>query len=230
MRQFAVIGLGRFGYRVAETLAQKGASVIAIDRKQDLVEKISEVVKKAVQINSTDEKALEASGIKDVDAVVIGMGEDIESSILTTALVKNMEIEEIICRACTPLHAQILKKMGATRVVFPEEDIGIRVANSIFSPGILEYIELGADYTLTEIGAKEEWVGSTFHVQKVKHDYKVNVLIIKRKIIESSEKPEEAKEKEIKVLPTSNYKIQEGDVLVVLGDKKDIEIFEKKWK
>ncbi|MCF6148656.1 MAG: TrkA family potassium uptake protein [Candidatus Kuenenia sp.] len=230
MRQFAVIGLGRFGYKVAEVLAKKGASVIAIDRRQDLVEKISDVVTKAIQIDSTNEQALLASGIKEVDVVIISIGENIESCILTTALVKNIGINEIISRACTSLHAQILKMVGATRVVFPEEDMGVRVANSVLSPGILEYLELGADYTLAEIEAKEEWIDSTINVWEVKNKFGVNVLIIKRKIVEAGEKEEEAKEKEIKLLPTSHYKIEEGDVFVILGDKKDIEAFEKKWK
>jgi len=231
MRQFAVIGLGRFGYKVAESLTVKGASVIAIDKNRDLVETISEYVTKAIQIDSTNEQSLIASGIKDLDVVVISIGEAIESSILTTALVKNIGVEEIIARACTSLHAQILKMVGATRVVFPEEDMGARVANSIFSPGILDYIELGADYTLAEIGAKDEWVGSTINVWDLKNKFGISVLMIKRKIAEEKEaEEEETKEKEIKLLPTSHYKIKEDDVLVILGDKKDIEAFEKKWK
>lgn len=230
MRQFAVIGMGRFGYKVAEVLAKKGASVIAIDRRQDLVEKISDFVTKAIQIDSTNEQALLASGIKEVDVVIISIGENVESSVLTTALVKNIGINEIISRACTSLHAQILKMVGATRVVFPEEDMGVRVANSVLSPGILEYLELGADYTLAEIEAKKEWIDSTINVWDAKNKFGVNVLIIKRKIVEAGEKEEEAKEKEIKLLPTSHYKIEEGDVFVILGDKKDIEAFEKKWK
>lgn len=236
MRQFAVIGLGRFGFKVAEVLAKKGASVIAIDRRQDLIEKISDFVTKAIQIDSANEEALIASGIKEVDVAIISIGENIESSILTTALVKNIGINEIISRACTSLHAQILKMVGATRVIFPEEDMGVRVANSVLSPGILEYMELGADYTLAEIEAKKEWIGSTINVWDVKNNFGVNVVIIKRKIVESVEKAEEAKEteeakeKEIKVLPTANYKIEEGDVFIILGDKKDIERFEKKWK
>ena len=140
MRQFAVIGLGRFGCKVAETLAQKGASVIAVDTIQENVEKVSDFVTKAVRIDSTDEKALLACGIKDVDVAVVAMGEDIESSVLTTALLKNLDVAEIVARACSTLHAQILRLVGATRVVFPEEYMGFRVANSILSPGVLEYI------------------------------------------------------------------------------------------
>lgn len=211
MRQFAVIGLGRFGRKIAETLAKKGAPVIAIDSNQELVEKVSDFVTKSIQMDSTDEKALLAGGIKDVDVAVVSMGEDIESSVLTTALLKNLDIKEIVARACTPLHAQILKMVGATRVVFPEEDMGIRVANSILSPGVLEYIELGADYTLAEIEAKSESIGHSISELDLRTKYGINVLIVKRKIYEAGENREEPIEKEVKVLPTSDYKIQEGD-------------------
>lgn len=230
MRQFVVIGLGRFGRKVAETLAKKGAPVIAIDCKPELVGNVSNFVIKAVQIDSTDEDALVASGVKDVDVAVVGMGEDVESSILTTALLKNLNIKEIVARASTPLHAQILKMVGATRVVFPEEDMGIRVANSILSPGVLEYIELGADYTLAEIEAKSESIDRTIDELDLRAKYGVNVLIVKRKVFEAGEKLEETMKKEMKVLPTSDYKIQEGDVLVVVGNSKDIESFEKHMK
>lgn len=230
MRQFVVIGLGRFGRKVAETLAKKGAPVIAIDSKPELVGNVSNFVTKAVQIDSTDEDALVASGVKDVDVAVVGMGEDVESSILTTALLKNLNIKEIVARASTPLHAQILKMVGATRIVFPEEDMGIRVANSILSPGVLEYIELGADYTLAEIEAKSESIDRTIDELDLRAKYGVNVLIVKRKVFEAGEKLEETMKKEMKVLPTSDYKIQEGDVLVVVGNSKDIESFEKHMK
>lgn len=230
MRQFVVIGLGRFGRKVAETLAKKGAPVIAIDSKPELVGNVSNFVIKAVQIDSTDEDALVASGVKDVDVAVVGMGEDVESSILTTALLKNLNIKEIVARASTPLHAQILKMVGATRIVFPEEDMGIRVANSILSPGVLEYIELGADYTLAEIEAKSESIDRTIDELDLRAKYGVNVLIVKRKVFEAGEKLEETMKKEMKVLPTSDYKIQEGDVLVVVGNSKDIESFEKHMK
>ena len=230
MRQFAVIGLGRFGSKVAETLAKKGVHVIAIDSDPELVGRVSDVVTKAVQIDSTDEESLAASGVKDVDVAVVAMGEDVESSILTTALLKNLNIKEIVARACTKLHAQILKMVGATRVVFPEEDMGIRVANSILSPGVLEYIELGADYTLAEIEAKSESIGHTINELDLKTRYGINVLIVKRKVIEVGEKAGEAIEKEVKVLPTSDYKIQRGDILVVVGNSKDVESFEKHMK
>jgi len=146
MRQFAVIGLGRFGFKVAEVLAAKGAQVIAVDKDPALVEKIKDIVAEAVQLDSTDEEALRECGVEGVDVAVVSIGEDVESSILTTTILNNMGIKEIVARASTRLQAQILKEVGAARVVYPEEDMGLRVANSIFAPGVLDYIDLGADY------------------------------------------------------------------------------------
>ena len=154
MRQFAVIGLGRFGFRVAEVLSGKGAQVIAIDKDNIVVEKIRDIVTEAVQLDSTDEEALRECRVEDVDVAVVSIGEHIESCILTTAILKNIGIKEIVSRAGTKLQAQILKEVGATRVIFPEEDMGLRVANSILAPGVLEYIDLGADYNLAEIEIK----------------------------------------------------------------------------
>src|SRR3989338_1758388 len=230
MRQFAVIGLGRFGRKVAETLAKKGVPVIVIDSDPELVSKVSDFVTKAFQIDSTDEQSLVASGVKDVDVAVVSMGEDIESSILTTALLKNLNIKEIVARACTQLHAQILKMVGATRIVFPEEDMGIRVANSILSTGVVEYIELGSDYTLSEIEANSDCIGYTINELDLKTKFGIIALIVKRKIIVTGEKGGEAVEKEVKILPTSDYKIQEGDILIVVGNSKDVESFEKHMK
>src|SRR3989338_6056857 len=212
MRQFAVIGLGRFGCKVAETLARKGVPVIAVDSNPELVNKVSGFVTKAIQIDSSDEEALIECGIRAVDVAVVCMG------------------KEIVSRACTQLHAQILKMVGATRIVFPEEDMGIRVANSILSPGVVEYIELGADYTLSEIEAKSDCIGYTINELDLKTKFGINALIVKRKIIVTGEKGGEAVEKEVKILPTSDYKIQEGDILIVVGNSKDVESFEKHMK
>lgn len=230
MRQFAVIGLGRFGSKVAEVLAAKGAQVIAIDKNPALVEKVKDIVTEALQLDSTDEEALKESGVEGVDVAVVSIGEDVESSILTTAILKNIGIKEIIARAGTRLHAQILKEVGATRVVFPEEDMGHRVANSIFAPGVLDYVELGADYNLAEIEVKGSFVGKSFRELGLKSRYGVNVIMIMKKVKEEVDKKGAFVEKEIKELPTPDYVLGAKDILVVVGDSKDIEVLEKHIK
>jgi trk system potassium uptake protein TrkA len=230
MRQFAVIGLGRFGLKVAEILAGKGVQVIAIDKDHALVEKARDIVTEAVQLDSTDEEALRESGVEGVDVAVVSIGECVESSILTTAILKNFGIREIVARASTKLQAQILKEVGATRVVFPEEDMGLRVANSILSPGVLEYIELGADYNLAEIEVKGDFIGKPLKELNIKSKYGINIIMIMKRIKQEIGKTGKFTEKEIKELPTPDYVLGAKDVLVVVGDSKDIEALEKHIK
>lgn len=230
MRQFAVIGLGRFGFKVAEVLATKGGKVLAIDKNLALVDKVRDIVTEAVQLDCIDEEALRESGVKNVDVAVVCIGEDVESSILVTAILKNIGIKEIIARAGTRLHAQILKEVGATRVVFPEEDMGLRVANSIFAPGVLDYVELGADYNLAEIEIKGNFIGKSFRELGLKSRYGVNVIMIMKKVKEEIGKKGAFVEKEIKELPTPDYVLGAKDILVVVGDSKDIEVLEKHIK
>jgi trk/ktr system potassium uptake protein len=230
MRQFAVIGLGRFGFKVAEILAEKGVQVIAIDKDHALVEKARDIVTEAVQLDSTDEEALRESGVEGVDVAVVSIGEGVESSILTTAILKSFGIKEIVARASTKLQAKILKEVGATRVVFPEEDMGLRVANSILAPGVLEYIELGAHYNLAEIEVKGEFTGKSIKELDIKSKYGINVIMIMKRIKQEAGKEGELVEKEIKELPTPDYVLREKDILVVVGDSKDIEALEKHIK
>ena len=229
MRQFAIIGLGRFGFKIAEILAEKGAQVIAIDKNHTLVEKVGNIVTEALQLDSTDEVALRESGVKDVDVAVVSIGEDVESNILTTTILKNLGIKEIVSRANTKLHAQILKEVGATRVVFPEEDMGLRVANSIFAPGVLEYIELGAHYNLAEIEVKGDFIGKPLKDLDISSKYRVNIIMIMKKILQEQDKKGKFSEKEIKELPSPDYVLREKDILVVVGDSKDIEVLEKNF-
>jgi trk system potassium uptake protein TrkA len=229
MRQFAVIGLGRFGFQVAETLAEKGASVIAVDIKETLVEKAKNIVSDAMQLDSTDEDALKASGIANVDVAVVSMGEDVESSILTTALLKNMGIKEIVARATTDLHAQILDKVGATRVVFPEKDMGLRVAHSILAPGVLDYFELGADYNLAEISIKGEFVGKSLREIALRKKFGVTEIMMMRRVWETTKEGKPV-EKQVRELSDPDYVVKEGDILVVVGNSKNLETLEKHVK
>lgn len=229
MRQFAVIGLGRFGFKVAEVLSDKGAQVIAIDKDHALVDKIRNVVTEAVQLDSTDEEALRECGVGDVDVAVVSIGEHLEASILTTAILKGLGIKEIVSRAGTKLQAQILKEIGATRVVFPEEDMGLRVANSILAPGVLEFVELGADYDLAEIEVKGSFIGKSFKELNLKAKYNINVIMVMKKIERTGRGGGLIKE-EVKELPTPDYVLVENDILVVVGDGKDIESLERHIK
>ncbi|PIP18193.1 MAG: hypothetical protein COY82_02005 [Parcubacteria group bacterium CG_4_10_14_0_8_um_filter_35_7] len=227
-RQFAVIGLGNFGLKVAETLAQEGAFVLAIDKDEALIEKIRDVVTEAIQLDSTDEEALRASGVGDMDVVVVGMGSNTEVSILTVALLKEMGIKEIIVRANSNLHARILRTIGVKRVILPEEDMGVRVAKGILIFSLREYVELGGEYGLIEMEVKEESVliDKTLSELDLRAKHHINVILIKRITREAIE-GEEEETRVTREFPTAEYRVRAGDILVVVGETKAIQNFEK---
>jgi trk system potassium uptake protein TrkA len=230
-KQIAVIGLGLFGTSVARTLAEKGAEVIAIDTSKEVVQKISDVVSHAVALDATDPQALVAAGVKDVDTAVIAVGDRIEASILTTAIVKNLGVPRIIARALNHLHAQILREIGADEVVFPEQDIGVRLAQTILGRNLLEYISLSEDYVVAEVTASEHWIGKALNEIRFRNTLGVSVVAMRRdggmgggKGARGDEKGKEEDRDAKKRKPHKHYfipdpeeTIQEGDVLVLAG-------------
>ena len=160
-RTFAVIGLGRFGAAMATTLSQLGHEVIGIDSSDDRVTALADQVSQTVKLDATDERALRAAGIEDVDVAVVSIGENIEASLLVVTLVKELGIENIVAKAVTPLHGRILEKLGVTRVVFPEREMAMRVAHSLVIPNVLDYIELSGDFSIVEVPAPAEFFGKT---------------------------------------------------------------------
>lgn len=225
-RQIAVIGIGKFGSKTIQALSKKGVAVIAIDKNHDRVEKIKDFTTEALQIDTLDKESLAASGVKDVDAVIVALGNDVESSILITAMLREMGVKEIVARAKSHLHERILNQVGATRVVFPEEDMALRVANTITQPGIHEYIELGGEFDLAEIEIKEGhcFIGNKLIDIEARKKYNVNLVMIK-KLKKKKDKEGIEKIEESKQLPYVDYKVVAGDILVVVGDRKNIEKF-----
>ena len=225
-RQIAVIGIGKFGYKIVEELAEKGMSVLALDRNRGIIEKLKDFTVEAMQIDTLDKNALEASGVKDADAVIVALGTEVESSILITKILHDLGVKEIVARAKSRLHARILEQVGATRVVFPEEDMAIRVANSMMRPSIREYFELGGDFDLAEIEVKggHNFIGKKLSSLSIEKTYNVSLVIIKKC---KAEKNKEGISEicESKQIPSADYTVVAGDILVVIGDKKDIERF-----
>ncbi|KPK42018.1 MAG: hypothetical protein AMJ78_03885 [Omnitrophica WOR_2 bacterium SM23_29] len=216
MKQFAVIGLGRFGSAVAKTLSEKGYEVLAVDSNEECVQDASEYVAHAVTIDATDEKALRAVGIEHVDCAIVGIGADIEASILVTVTLKEIGIKEIIARAMTEVHGKVLEKIGVTKVVFAERDMGIRAANALISPEIIEYIDLSPEYSIFEILPPKDFIGKTLRELDIRAKYNLNVIAIKRKVKIKSERGFEEREK-INISPSANDVIVEGDKLIVIG-------------
>ncbi|NWF52892.1 MAG: TrkA family potassium uptake protein [Nitrospirae bacterium] len=216
-RQIAVIGLGRFGYSVAKTLSESGSEIIAIDREEEKVKAVSDFVTYAVQLDAMDEKALRSVGVQNVDTAIVSIGEKIEASILVVMILKEMGIKNIIAKAVTPLHGRVLENIGVQRVVYPERDMGARIAHSLTKPKILEELELSQEYSIVELPVPKEFIGKSVKEIQLRTRYGVNLIAVKRKVIEK-EKTKDVWN--VNPLPTDN--MEEGDVLVLIGSNENL--------
>ncbi|MDO9576124.1 MAG: TrkA family potassium uptake protein [bacterium] len=223
MKQFGVIGLGRFGITVARALAKKGFQVIAVDSDEEKVRIASEFATVAVQLDATDTTSLQKVGLKDVDAAIVAVGEDISASILVTMICKDFGIPMVISKATDPLQGKILAKIGADRVVFPERDMGEKLAESLASPGIFDYISVSKDYSIVELSAPTTFCGKTIGEINLRAKYGVTLIAIKHKIPGIDERCEPTFTEDIIIAPTSKDEIATGDTLVLLGKIKDVE-------
>ncbi|MFT9494073.1 potassium channel family protein [Anaerosolibacter sp.] len=215
MKQFVVIGCGRFGSSVARTLYSLGYDVLAIDENEDVIQDIADSVTHAVQVDATDETSLKSLGIRNFDVAVVTIGSDIQSSILITLIAKELGIKYVVTKAQNELHAKVLYKIGADRVVFPERDMGVRVAHNLVSSNILDYIEVAPDYSIVEISALKEWEGKNLKDLNMRAKYGINVMAIKHGA-------------EINISPNASDMINKDDVLVVVGHNDDIQKIEQR--
>lgn len=208
-KQFVIIGLGRFGSSIAKTLHSLGNDVLAIDKDEDIVQEISDEVTHAVQLDATDENALRSLGIRNFDVAVVTIGDNIQSSIMATLLVKELGVKYIIAKAQSDLHSKVLYKIGADRVVLPEKEMGVRVAHNLVSTNILDYIELSPDYSVIEIQASENWSGKTLSDLGLRSKYGINVMAIKRG-------------NDVNISPLAEDIIESDDVIVAIGSGDDL--------
>ena len=225
MRQFAVSGLGRFGLSVAKTLVEKGYQVLAIDSSEQIIQSISDEVTQAVCMNATDEKALRTVGIENVDVAIVGVGTNLEASILITLSLKEIGIKEIVCKAVNKDHQKVLEKIGATKVIQPEREMGVRVANSLISSSVIEHIELSEESSIVELISPKDFVGKSLREIDVRARYGVTVIAVKRKIPSASK---EGEEDIVNVSPQAEDIVKKGDILVVLGSNENIGKIQKK--
>jgi trk system potassium uptake protein TrkA len=228
MRQFAVVGLGRFGFSVAKTLSDKGNQVLGIDIDAEKVQDISEIITQAVCADARDEKALKAVGLENVDVAVVGMGNNIEASILTTLILKELGIKEIVAKAVDEDHMKVLQKVGATKVVAPEKDMGVRVANSLISPTVIEHIELSEDSSIAEVIPPGEYLNKSLRDIDIRKRYGLNIIAIKKKMKIVTKAGEVKEEQKMNVAPEPEDMIREGDILIVVGTNEHIEEFKKR--
>jgi trk system potassium uptake protein TrkA len=225
-RQFAVIGLGRFGYSVAETLIKKGYEVLAIDSNEDQIEAVSDFATYAVQCDATDERALKAVSIQNVDVAVVSIGENIEASILIVMTLKELGVKEIIAKAVTPLHGKILENIGVTEVIYPERDAAIRLAHRLIAPNVLEYLELAQGFSIEEIEVPGQFVGKPLKEASIRTTYGINVIAIKRRVTKLV-RGEWKSVEEMNVNPDAEDILQKGDVMVIVGKEEDLDRLSK---
>ena len=206
---FGVIGLGRFGFNVAKTLAEGGAEVIACDIDEEKVKQISELVHQAFILDATDEKALKESGVANADTVIVSIGENIEASILVVVQLMELGVKEIIAKAVNPLHGRILERLGVSRVIHPERDMAIRLAHSLLVGGFIEEIPIAENYSIFEMKPPQKLHNKTLKELDLRRKYDVTVLAIRRgdKFI---------------VNPSAEEVIVQDDILVVLGRREKI--------
>ena len=209
-KQYLVLGLGRFGTSVARTLCELGQEVLAVDSDQQLVDDIAPFVTQAVQLDATDEAALGSLGITNFDAAIVSIGANTRDSILVSVLLKEMGVPYLVAKANDELHAKVLRKIGADRVVFPERDMGARLARSIITPNVLELMDLSDDYQIIEIRLPQKWEGQTIIGVNVRRKYGVSILAIHRN-------------DRFLVAPAADMQFEASDTLLVMGKKSDIE-------
>lgn len=206
---FVVFGLGKFGRSVAQTLANNGCDVLAIDKNEEIIQDISDIVTHAVQADVTDAEALNALGIRNFDVAVIAISNDMQSSIMSTILAKEMGVSYVLAKAQNNIHKRVLEKVGADKVIFPEREIGVRIANNLISENFVDYIELSDDYSIVEVAVLEEWMGKSLKDLNMRATYGINVMAIRKGI-------------DISITPGPDVVLQEGDVLVVIGSNSDL--------
>lgn len=217
MQNFAVIGLGRFGSRLAASLAQAGHDVIAIDQNPEIVQDMRDRVTLAVSLDATDEDALRAQGVDKVDAAVVGIGHDFEATTLATVVLKQMGVPRVIARASSQVLARILARVGADEVVNPEDEAADRWASRLVNPQFLNQIEFHEGHSIVEVRAPGEWVGQTLVQLDVRAKYKLHVVALRR----AADLGPKAGQVRIE-MPSPQDPLRAGDVLILMGKDEDL--------
>lgn len=208
-KQFAVIGLGRFGSSICTALSEQGMEVLAIDTDEDKINKFASIATHAVVADTTDENTLKSLGIRNFDHVIVAIGDNIQSSILTTLMLVEEGVKHITVKAQNDYHEKVLNKIGAHKVVHPERDMGIRIAHNIVSKNVLDYLELSDEYSIVELVAGKSVDGRTLIDLDIRAKYGCNIMAIKR-------------EENINVSPAATEEILKDDIVIVIGADKDI--------
>ena len=214
MKSYVVIGLGRFGSGLARSLCRQGAEVLAMDIRPDLVQQVANEVTHAVVGDAQDKEVLRALDVRSFDCAVIAIGDNLAASVLTVMNLKELEVPYVVCKAHDETHRRGLEKLGVDRVVIPELEYAQRLARSLYSHNVLDYIELSKDYGILEIPAPKSWAGKTLKELNVRAKLGINIIAVKNGA-------------ETNVSPSADYAIRAEDVLAVLGDNVALEAVQR---
>ena len=214
MKSYVVIGMGRFGAEVARRLCELGCEVLAIDNNEELIQPMADEVTQAVVADARDQSVLRALGVKEFDCAVVAIGGSLADSVLATMNVKELGVKHIVCKAHDEVHRQVLMKLGADQVVIPEQENALRLARSLSSFNVLDYIELSDDYGIVEVPAPQSWQDKSLKDLNIRAKLGVNILAVRRA-------------GKINVSPSADFAFRSGDVVVVLGDTIALEGLQK---
>lgn len=214
MKSYVVIGLGRFGSQAARELCRMGNEVLAIDVQDDVVQQIAPFVTQAVVADVEDKEVLRSLGVRDFDCAIVGIGDNLATSVLATMNLKELGIPYVVCKAYDETHRRVLEKLGADRVIIPEKEMADKLARSLTSPNLLEYIELSGAYSIAEIPVPKKWVGKTVVKVNVRVNFGVNIIAVERK-------------GELTVALTADFLFEDGDILILLGDHPSLDAVQK---
>jgi trk system potassium uptake protein TrkA len=212
MKRVVVIGLGIFGFNIAKDLYENGIEVIAVDKDKEVIQRIKDFSTKAVLADGTDKEVMESIGIQEDDVVIISFGENLAASTLITLHLKEMKVKNIIVKAPNEDHKHVLEKVGATEVIIPERAMADKVAKSLISPNILDYIPLSEDYTISEIAPPASFMGKTIGELHLRSKHHIEVIAVREMLPER-----------LTMVPRAEFVIKDSDVLVVIGKEKDIQ-------
>lgn len=212
MPKFVIIGVGNFGFYLAKSLSEEGKDVIAVDHNKERVQRVQEFCSYAVVGNATDKSILESVGIEKDDAAIVSLGDNISASVLVTLYLKDLDIENIYVKIISEDHGRVLEKIGAREIIFPERDLAKKVAQTLSSPNVIDYLPLTGEYDIVEIAPPKDFIGKTLAELRLRNKYNISILAVRGLVPES-----------ITMNPGGSFTVKDSDILIVLGKPDDID-------
>ncbi len=211
MGKFVVLGLGNFGFYLAKSLSEVGKEVIAVDRNKERVQKAQEFCSYALVGDATDKSMLDSIGVEKDDTVMVSLGDNISASVLVTLYLRDLDVQNVQVKIISEDHGRALEKIGATEVIFPERDLAKKVAQTLSSPNVIDYLPLTGEYDIVEIAPPKDFIGKTLAELRLRNKYDISILAVRNVVPES-----------ITMNPGGSFTVKDSDILIVLGKPDDI--------